>query len=255
MFDLAVPRTGTDGTFAGFIGSVIDVTDQKLAQEALEKLSGKLIDAREKERSRIARELHDDICQRLAVLSMELERANTASGFSNSRRQTRLMDIRQHCADIAADVQALSHELRSSKLDHLGLVAAVGTFCAAFFRLKNVNVDFTDEDVPNPLPKDVALCLFRITQEALHNALKHSGVGQFGVSLRGTPSQVQLEVRDPGAGFKFEATRNRGLGLVSMQERLHLVKGTFRIESSPGEGTRVVATVPLATATSASQTG
>ncbi len=254
MFDLAVPRTASDGTFAGFIGSAIDVTDQKLAQEELEKLSGKLIDAQEKERSRIARELHDDICQRLAVLSMELERANTASDFSNSRRETRLMDIRQHCADIAADVQALSHELHSSKLDYLGLVAAARSFCAEFSRLKNVNVDFIDEDVPNPLPKDVSLCLFRVTQEALHNALKHSGVGQFAVSLRGTSKQVQLEVRDRGAGFSLETTRNRGLGLVSMQERLHLVKGTFRIESPPGDGTRIIATVPLTPEFSASQT-
>ncbi|MGA7410042.1 MAG: ABC transporter substrate binding protein [Bryobacteraceae bacterium] len=246
MFDVAVPRISPDGTFLGFIGSAIDVTDQKLAQEALERLSGKLIEAQEKERSRIARELHDDICQRLAVLSLEMERANSGSSVSNSRRDARMMEMRQHCAEIASDVQALSHELHSSKLDYLGLVAATRGFCAEFSKLKNVNVTFTDENVPHPLPKDVSLCLFRVTQEALHNALKHSGAKQFTVSLRGTADQVRLEVKDQGVGFDAEAaTRQAGLGLVSMQERIHLVKGTFRIESKARVGTSVVARVPL----------
>ena len=245
MFDVAVPRIGPDGTFAGFIGSAVDITDQKLAQEALEELSGKLIDAQEQERSRIARELHDDISQRLALLSMELERAYSGSDTSNSRRDARIMDIQRHCAEIAADVQALSHELHSSKLDLLGLAAAIRGFCAEFSKLKNVNVQFTDENVPYPLPKDVSLCLFRVTQEALHNALKHSGARDFTVSLRGMPDQVRLEVGDRGAGFKMEAGRSKGLGLVSMQERVHLVNGTFHIQSKPSEGTTVIASVPL----------
>lgn len=246
MFDVAVPRIGPDGAFLGFIGSAIDATDQKLAQDALERLSGQLIEAQEKERSRIARELHDDICQRLAVLSMELERANSGSGVSNSRREARMMEIRQHCAEIASDVQALSHELHSSKLDYLGLVAATRSFCAEFSRLKNVNVVFTDDNVPYPLPKDVSLCLFRVTQESLHNALKHSGANHFTVSLRGTPGEVRLEVKDYGVGFDPEAAdRQTGLGLVSMHERVHLVKGTFHIESKPSAGTSVVASVPL----------
>ncbi len=246
MFDMAVPRVSPEGTFLGFIGSAIDVTDQKLAQDALEQLSGKLIEAQEKERSRIAKELNDDIGQRLALLGVELERANSASDISNSRRDARFMDIRQHCAAIASDVQALSHELHSSKLDYLGLVAATRSFCAEFSKLKNVDVEFTDEDVPYPLPKDVSLCLFRVTQEALHNALKHSEARHFTVSLRGTPEQVRLEVKDQGVGFDAEAASQRsGLGLLSMQERVHLVKGTFSIESKPQQGTSVVASVPL----------
>ncbi len=245
MFDLAVPRVGPDGAFLGFIGSAIDVTDQKLAQDALEKLSGKLIEAQEKERARIARKLHDDICQRLALLSLDLERASCASDVSNSRRGARIMDVRQRCAEIASDVQALSHELHSSKLDYLGLVAATRSFCAEFSRLKNVVVAFSDENVPYPLPKDVSLCLFRITQEALHNALKHSGTKHFAVSLQGTPQQVRLEVKDQGVGFDAADTGQMGLGLVSMQERVHLVKGGFRIESKPNQGTSIVATVPL----------
>jgi len=248
-----VPRISPDGTFSGFIGSAVDITDQKLAQEALEKLSGKLIDAQEQERSRIARELHDDISQRLALLSMELERAYSGSDISISRRDARMMDIQRHCAEIAADVQTLSHELHSSKLDLLGLVAAVRGFCAEFSKLKNVNVVFTDENVPHPLPKDVSLCLFRVTQEALHNALKHSGTKQFTVTLRGAPNQVRLEVRDRGVGFNMKAGQSGGLGLVSMQERLHLVNGTFHIESKLGEGTTVIATVPLVVGNDAAQ--
>jgi len=248
MYDLAVPRFSLDGIFSGFIGSAVDITDQKIAQEALEKLSGKLIEAQEQERSRIARELHDDISQRLALLSMELERAYSGSDTSNSRREARIMDIRQHCADIAADVQALSHELHSSKLDLLGLVAALRSFCAEFSKLKHVSVRFSDENVPYPLPKDVSLCLFRVAQEALHNALKHSGAKSFAVALRSTPDYIRLEVRDWGVGFKTDAEHSGGLGLVSMQERVHLVKGSFRIESKLGEGTTVIASVPIATA-------
>ena len=246
MYDLAVPRISPDGAFLGFIGSAIDVTEQKLAQDALEELSGKLIEAQEKERSRIARELHDDICQRLAVLGLELDRANSPSDVSSSGRNVRIMEIRQQCAEIANDVQALSHELHSSKLDYLGLVAATKSFCAEFSKLKNVNVTFTDENVPHPLPKDVSLCLFRVTQESLHNALKHSGAKNFTVSLRGTPERVRLEVKDGGVGFDAgAATRRTGLGLVSMQERVHLVKGVFHIESKLSQGTSVVASVQL----------
>ncbi len=252
MFDLAVPRISSDGTFSGFIGSAIDVTDQKLAQEALEKVSGKLIEAQEQERSRIARELHDDISQRLALLSLELERTYSGSDVSSSRREARIIDIRRHCSEIAADVQALSHQLHSSKLDYLGLVAAVRSFCAEFSKLKNVNVEFAEEDVPNPLPKDVSLCLFRVTQEALHNALKHSGTTRFAVTLLGTPGLVQLEIRDWGVGFNREAMKSQGLGLVSMQERVNLVKGTFHIESTPNNGTVVSVSVPVVASTDAS---
>lgn len=254
MFDVAVPRRSANEAFSGFIGSAIDITDQKLAKEALEKVSGKLIEAQEQERSRIARDLHDDICQRLALLSLEMDRASTDSDSSNSRRNKRMLDIRQHCAEIASDVQALSHELHSSKLDYLGLVAAVRGFCAEFSKLKNVNVTFSEEKVPHSLPKQVSLCLFRVTQEALHNALKHSGTSQFTVTLRGTSGQLQLEVRDWGAGFDMEAAaRNGGLGLVSMQERMHLVKGSFHIESRLNEGTRIVVSVPVFVDTDESQ--
>jgi signal transduction histidine kinase len=228
------------------VGSAADITDQKLAHDALEKIGGKLIEAQEEERSRIARELHDDICQRLALLSMELEQATRGS---NSGRSPKLEEIRRHCAEIAGDVQALSHKLHSSKLEYLGLAAAIRSFCREFSQQHDVSVEFADQNVPNFLPRDISLSLFRVTQEGLQNALKHSGVGQFSVVLRGSANEIQLEVSDHGGGFDVEAAKlDRGLGLVSMQERAHLVHGTFTIESSENGGTRILVRVPLADA-------
>ena len=158
MLDIAAPRAHEDGSFAGFVGSAVDITDQKLAQEALEKIGGKLIEAQEEERSRIARELHDDICQRLALLSMELEQANRGS---NSGRSPKLEEIRRHCAEIAVDVQALSHKLHSSKLEYLGLAPAIRSYCREFSQQHDVNVQFAAENVPNFLPRDISLSLFQ----------------------------------------------------------------------------------------------
>jgi PAS domain S-box-containing protein len=246
MLDIAAPRRNGDGSFAGFVGSAADITDQKLAQEALEKIGGKLIEAQEEERSRIARELHDDICQRLALLSMELEQANRGS---NTGRSPKLEEIRRHCAEIAVDVQALSHKLHSSKLEYLGLAAAIRSYCREFSQQHDVSVQFAAENVPNFLPRDISLSLFRVTQEALQNALKHSGVKEFSVVLRSSENEIQLEVSDLGAGFDVEGAKlDRGLGLVSMQERAHLVHGSFTIESAENGGTRILVRVPLADA-------
>jgi signal transduction histidine kinase len=246
IFDVASPRINGDGSFGGFIGSAIDTTDQKLAQQALAKVSGQLIEAQEKERSRIARDLHDDICQRLALLSMEIERANRTTGSSFSATKQNLEDIRKHCSEIALDVQSLSHELHSSTLDFLGVVTAIRSFCAEFSKQHQVDIEFTDTNVPRQLPKDISLCLFRVTQEALHNAVKYSGTSEFFVTLSGTEKEIQLVVQDAGAGFDIEESKkNPGLGLVSMQERINLVHGTFSVESKPGNGTRISATVPF----------
>ncbi len=246
MFDVASPRVNGDGSFAGFIGSAIDITDQKLAQQSLEQVSGQLIEAQEQERTRIARDLHDDICQRLALLSMELEQAHRVPHGSVTATKRSLGEIRKHCSEIATDVQSLSHQLHSSKLDYLGIVAATRGFCREFSKQHGVIVEFKETNVPTHLSKDVSLCLFRVTQEALHNAVKYSGMGKFAVELNATAGEVQLLVADSGAGFDVEAAKkNRGLGLVSMQERVHLVRGTFSVESKPGAGAKILAVVPL----------
>ena len=244
VVDIGVPRFGQDRSFVGYIGVGIDVTERKLAEDALAGVSRRLLEAQERERGRIARELHDDICQKLALLSMELEQANRGAAPPITKR--RLEAIRQHCSEIAGDVQSLSHQLHSSKLDYLGIVAAIRGFCKEFANQHEVSIDFTDRNVPTHLPRDVSLCLFRVAQEALHNAVKYSGTTQFAVYLNGTEDEVQLTVKDAGAGFNVEeAKKNRGLGLVSMQERINLVYGRFLVESEPGRGTRIVAAVPV----------
>jgi PAS domain S-box-containing protein len=246
MFDVASPRVNGDGSFGGFIGSAIDTTDQKLAQKALEKVSGQLIEAQEKERSRIARDLHDDICQRLALLSMEIERANRTSNGPSAATKQNLEQIKKHCSEIAIDVQSLSHQLHSAKLDYLGVVAAVKGLCTEYSRQHQASIEFTDRYVPRHLPKDISLCLFRIAQEALQNAVKYSGANRFFVAVWAVEGEIQLVVRDEGEGFDVEeAKKNRGLGLMSMQERIHLVHGRFAVDSKPGKGTRIFAAVPF----------
>ena len=128
----------------------------------------------------------------------------------------------------------------------MGIAAAIRGFCRETAERHELSIDFRDENAPAHLPKEAEISLFRVAQEALHNGLKHSGVRQFAVELSGTAEGVQLVVRDAGAGFDVEkAFRDGGLGLVSMQERMHLVRGQLSVESRPGEGTRIIASVPL----------
>jgi PAS domain S-box-containing protein len=245
MFDVVAPRVDGAGSFAGFIGSAVDVNDRKLAQEALEKVSGQLIAAQEKERSYLARELHDDICQRLAMLSLRIEKVRKNSDSSKKPVSEQLEEIWQQCSTLTGDVQNLSHELHPSILDNLGLVAAVKSFCREISEQNGVVVEFTHGNIPSALPREVSLSLFRVIQEALHNAVKYSGQEQFAVYLQGNADAVELEVRDHGVGFDATAKNHKGLGLVSMTERIHLLNGKITIDSIPGAGTTVRARVPL----------
>jgi PAS domain S-box-containing protein len=246
MLAVASPRMNGDGSFAGLIGSAVDVTDQKLAQQSLEKMSGRLIEAQEHERSRIARELHDDICTRLALLSLEIDEVHLASVDVEANTTESLEQIGRLCREIASDVQGLSHQLHSSILDYLGVAIAVKGFCNELSKQYDLKIEFSARDVPKQLHKDISLCLFRVAQEALHNAAKYSGTSEFTVEMFGTRDVIQLMVTDRGVGFNLEDVRQHGgLGLVSMQERAHLVHGTFSVDSAPGEGTKILITVPL----------
>jgi PAS domain S-box-containing protein len=252
IFNVASPLGNGTKTFAGFIGSAVDVTDQRLAQHALEKVSGQLIEAQEQERNRIARELHDDICQRLALLSFGIDQVNLDSDEdSPSDIKENLKKIGSLCKEIASDVQSLSHQLHSSVLEYFGLATAIRSFCDELSRQYDVVIQLTAEDVRKDLPKDISLSLFRITQEALHNAVKYSGVSRFTVDLHEDADTIQLLVMDQGAGFDVEEARKEGgLGLVSMEERAHLVHGTISLQSKPGEGTKIFTVVPLTGVTS-----
>ncbi|MGC1421192.1 MAG: PAS domain S-box protein [Terracidiphilus sp.] len=247
ILDHGVPRFDSDGTFAGYIGSCIDVTVRKLADDALATVGRRLIEAHEEERTWIARELHDDIIQRLAVLAYQLDQWGTEDS-SNSPLPGHLLDLQEQIAGIAADTQTISHRLHSSRLDFLGLAIAARSYCKELSEKAKVEIDFNNADMPSTLPKEVSLCLFRVMQEALQNAVKHSGVQTFKVELSGTPDSVELKVADSGRGFEGqEALSCRGLGLVSMRERLQIVHGELKVQSKPGAGTTIYARVPLKT--------
>ena len=244
ILDTGVPRFNPDGSFAGYIGSCLDITDRKLAEDALASVGRKLIEAHEEERAWIARELHDDIVQRLALISVELEQsqqhARQGTGVQDLIRQalTRLLDL-------GKDIQALSHRLHSSKLEYLGLVPAAQSFCRELSEQRSVRIEFKHSGIPAAVPKEISLCLFRVLQEALQNAVKHSGVQDFAVELHVTQNGFSLTVSDSGVGFDSRhAVNRRGLGLVSMRERLRLVNGELSIQTEPGRGTIVGAHVP-----------
>lgn len=242
-----VPRFTEDGSFAGYIGCCVDITDQKEAKTALRELSGRLVHAQEEERARIAGELHDDISQRLALLAnglQELEQAHPM--LDESQRVKQLSDLQRLTNEIAADLQHLSHRLHPSKLRYLGLAAAVRELCKEFSRQHKIQVDCIVRDVPRHLEESVALSLFRTAQESLHNAAKHSHAHYIKVEVAGAPNSVRLRVSDDGVGFDPDHMGDsHGLGLVSMRERLRLVGGDFSIWSRPSLGTQVEATVPV----------
>jgi PAS domain S-box-containing protein len=222
--------------------AIRDITERKRAEEALASVSRRLIEAQEQERTRIARELHDDIVQRLALLAIRLEQVQQSSPDVPAEVHTRLDELRNQTSEIANDIQNLSHELHSAKLEYLGLAAAMKGFCKEFGERQNVEVDYKTHDLPSALPPDFSLCFFRVLQEALRNAAKHSGTRHFEVRLWGTPGEIHLTVRDSGAGFdSATAKEGRGLGLISMEERLKLLNGKFSIESEPQRGTTIYA--------------
>lgn len=245
-FDLGVPRWNADGSFAGYIGSCLDVTESKRANEALSSVSRRLIEAHEEERTWIARELHDDINQRIALLAVNLDRLKQELPASAITVSKRLSEMSEHVSDLASDVQGLSHRLHSSRLEYLGLAAAASSFSKELSEKQGVEIDFHSEGIPKNLSQEISLCLFRVLQEALQNALKHSGSHHFEVSLVGASNAIEMSVNDSGIGFDpEEALKGRGLGLTSMKERLKLVRGELLIDSGRQRGTLIRATVPL----------
>jgi PAS domain S-box-containing protein len=250
ILDTGVPRIEEDGNFVGYVGSCIDISDRKETEHLLLGLSGRLISMQEEERSFIARELHDDVSQRLAILSIELEQLEQNPPESQRELRRTLADSLKKVSDISSDIHHLSHRLHPSKLDNLGLVAAAAGFCRELNKQKGIQIEFTDRNIPATVPADVALCLYRVVQEALQNVVRHSGASLAHVELTGAPDGIYLRVSDSGVGFNSHSPAASGLGMVSMRERLRLVGGQLHIESEPGHGTRVEAWVPLAIADS-----
>jgi signal transduction histidine kinase len=228
------------GDLVGTVRIVRDISEQKRAEEALGRAKRKLVRVQEQERARIARELHDDIGQRLALLTVGL------TGVSE--------ELQTQASEIAADLQSLSHELHPSKIEVVGAVSGIRVFCREFAQQHQFDVHFEASDITRQPSSNISLSLFRILQEALHNTAKHSGIRQCRVRLWEAHGWVHLVVSDEGKGFDLAAAKvNRGIGLITMQERVSLVDGDLRIESQPGHGTTVHARVPIIDTDSASQ--
>ncbi len=246
ILDSGNPQYSLDGMFIGYIGSCIDITEIKLAKKALYEVTGRVIQAQEQERKRIGRELHDDISQRVALIGVELELLAEKQKDLASDTRDSVVILQKKIERLSTDLHNLSHRLHPAKLDQLGLVPTVKGHIREMKKMYGFTVELAEESFPKPLPGNIAICLFRIMQEALWNAKKYSQVTHAVVELTGKSHKVSLKVCDSGVGFdKPSIQSTAGIGFVSMEERARLVGGTLSICSRPGEGTRVEVDVPL----------
>jgi PAS domain S-box-containing protein len=226
-------------------GFMIDISHRKRAEEALKDLGGRLIASQEEERRRVARELHDDFNQRLAILSIDLERLTNE--VSTSAKLSRQFDsLKAQTQEIAIDIHRLAYKLHPSKLDHLGLPAALRGLCNEISESKKIKVQFQQTGSVSTPPQEITLCLFRIAQEGLRNCVKHSGADSVRVVLAKTRNTIRLSVSDNGCGFDTRSgLMEKGLGFISMKERLHLLGGEMIVYSKPLRGTQLEVSVPL----------
>jgi PAS domain S-box-containing protein len=247
IVDYGVPRIASDGVFCGYIGSCVDITDRRLAAESLTELSGRLINAQDEERTRIAREVHDDFSQRVALQGIGLGQLWRELSPSEVKARTKIKDLLKTNQELSSDLHSLSHQLHSSKLEIVGLAPALMGLCEEMSSKYKIPIEFTERGVSPKIPKDVALCVFRVAQEALSNVVKHSEATQAQAEFRATNNEIRLRIVDAGVGFDPSLRRAAaGIGLVGMRERMRLVGGVLSIRSAPMQGTEIFAEVPLA---------
>jgi PAS domain S-box-containing protein len=224
---------------------VRDVTDARRARELNRALAGRLIVSQEEERQRIARELHDDLSQKIAVLNIDIDRLSHQ--MQPSEHRTWLRKISAQAAEIAEHVHDLSYELHPARLKTLGLLDSLRVLCSEFSTQREIDITFTavDSDVPIGIDPGISLCLYRIAQEALHNVARHSHADHASVRLFCDGRDICLQISDAGVGFESHSSRQTGLGLVSMRERVAVLNGKLVVHTAPGRGTRIVARIPL----------
>jgi len=211
-------------------------------------LADRLIAAQESERRRIARELHDNVGQKLAMLCMEIERLGAPTGVAPAALAEAMAGLSERARDIISDVHCLSHDLHPPKLELLGLPQAIASLCHDVSSRSSVRIEFRQGVGSLSVSPDAALCLFRVAQEALQNVVKHSGASAATVHLTQARRNIRLHVADDGKGFAGSANNGMGLGLLSMRERVHMAGGRFVIRSVPDRGTRVGVRLPTAPA-------
>jgi signal transduction histidine kinase len=235
-FEARVVQAGPNRVLA----MVRDVTEAKRSAERNRDLAGRLIASQEAELQRIGRDLHDDLSQKLALLTSNIDELAARVGAEPER----FRDVSRQAREISSVIHNLSHALHPSTLEMLGLVASVQALCDDMQGRAGVSAVFSHGDVPRKVDSRVALCLYRVTQEALHNVARHSHATQAFVHLANEGGELLLQVADPGVGFD-PASHHAGLGLISMRERVALLRGRLVIHSSPGSGTRIGVRVPL----------
>lgn len=253
VLDRGIALRDKTGRAVRLVGSEKDVTEWKQVEETLrfqnfqlEELTAKLLTAQEHERQRIARELHDDVTQRLAALAVDLG-SLVRTCPPDPPLQTRLREAQDMAGRLADDVHNFAYRLHPSLLEHLGLEAAIRDHVDEFRRRTGLAVRYVKRGTLQTIPLDIATCLYRVMQEGLQNVQKHAAASNVLVALLGTAGGVGLCVRDNGKGFVHKSgdVRQTGLGLVSMEERIRLMNGTLRLRTQPGKGTEIHAWVPL----------
>jgi signal transduction histidine kinase len=238
-FEARIVQAGADR----LLSIVRDVTESKRASELNRDLARRLIARQEVERQRIARELHDDVSQRIALLNIEIDQISTHIGSEELR--ARLRTLSAQARDVATDVHLMSYALHPSWLETLGLVAALQSLCRDVSKQRNLHVAFTHRSVPPSIDANVSLCLYRIVQEALHNVARHSRAREANVSITCDDGHIALQISDSGVGFDPRHVRSAGLGLASMRERVAVLNGQLAINTVAGGGTQVAVHIPL----------
>jgi PAS domain S-box-containing protein len=247
--DYGVPHFNADGSYAGHIGTCIDVTQHKLLESAGVEVQNSLVLGQEAERKRVAKELHDDISQRLALVVLELNSVEQLLPASSKPVEEKLRAARHHLETIALDIHRISHNLHPSALSHVGLASALRGLCREFSQRTGIAVDFTGDMTSAQVSPDVAIALYRVTQEGLANIVRHSGSREARVLLVEGQGSFQLTIADAGVGFDARLLpESRGLGFVSIRERARMIGADVSITSAARQGTTIELRVPVASA-------
>jgi PAS domain S-box-containing protein len=237
------PIPDKDGATILVGGMSVDISHRKLDEEMRKALLAELANAREEERRRISRELHDDLIQRLAAMVLDLDQI-AAEDSSRIKEGLRLLE--QRIVQTAEVARHLAHALHPSELDDLSLVAVLRSYCEDFARREGIAVEVRSRKVPRELRREIGACVYRLAQESLSNVAKHAAAKRVSVMLEGTGNSIRLRVKDSGVGFgAAPAEKHVGLGLRSMEERVGILRGNLRVRSQPGKGTEITAEIPL----------